>query len=114
MIKLREQLKTVRVHGQDRPDLYSPRATVSCIEVDQDKFDPRRRCHRMDAHIGVIFWSNDAEYARARDNAERQVLHIAYVEVLDALRKMRSALYARDIEASMTVIDALEEELTKP
>lgn len=117
MIKLRQQLRTTRLEGEDRASIYAPCVQMTAEELpsaEQKLLDPRLTGYMLEASVRIRFWANRAQYERALQNAEKQVLSHVYAEVLQTLSQARSAMYAHDVNAALHIIDKLEQELMTP
>lgn len=74
------------------------------------------RCtgYRMDVRVALKFWANQAQFSDAYKNAEKQVLHFIYGDVIVTIGEVHSMLYAGDLDAAHKRLAKLEQELLEP
>lgn len=67
----------------------------------------------LTAKLTVTFWANRAQLDRARETAERALVHRLYADTLGDLAELRLAISNGDRSASMAVCDRIESKLTR-
>lgn len=92
--------------GWKRAEWTKPRLTAEVLPV-QAEPTPTKGAFELRLRCTVVFHANPAEYERALEHAEHQLVRHLHRDMLDGLHRLRAAVFANDEDACHEIIDGL-------
>lgn len=112
-----EHLRERNTHYKRRDEFMAPEfCTIMCAPTAA----PRRydtdtnEQWILEVMFSVTFWANRVQYPKAREIAERTLIHRLYGDILADLSELKLAIINGDKDACLQVCFEMEGKLTKP